>query len=63
VPEVREREAHAAALGLRRSRERREIVQRIIVFVLGFNVFRWGMLRRLLRVPIELAGGTDDGHF
>jgi hypothetical protein len=63
VPKVREREAHAAAFGLRRSRERREIVRRIIVFVLGFSVFRWRMLRRLLRLPIELAGGTDDGHF
>ncbi len=60
---MREREAHAAAFGLCRSWERREILRRIIIFFLGFSVFRWWMLRRLLRLPIALAGGADDGHF
>ncbi len=58
---MREREAHDTVLGFRRSRERLEIVGRVFVLIFWFLVFRRGMLRRLLRLPIEL-GGIDDGH-
>jgi hypothetical protein len=58
---MREREAHHTVLGFRRSRERREIVGRVFVLFFWLVIVGRRMLRRLLRLPIEL-GGIDDGH-
>jgi len=58
---MREREAHDTVLGFRRFRKRREIVGHAFVLLFWFVVFGRRLLRRLLRLPIEL-GGIDDGH-
>jgi hypothetical protein len=59
LPEVRQCEALDSVLGLRRSREWREIVWWVFVLAFQFAIFRRRMLRRRLRLPLTLTQTTN----